>query len=645
MINPKLLKLYEATRANLAGMQQFKSQVIDIPYDAPAVLIKFTIYGDLDSADPDKNCIVTKVPAPVNDKSLEWVIPGIAVGVIRDNWYLDVYIVDKKWIKEIKHNYNEEIDMWYQLCNAAIDYLQKRGYPVDNDELDEATRANLPAMQQFKSKIIDMPWGAPALELIYDKKGKFVGATDIDCALTKVPDNTEYIQNVPLYWVIPNVAVATPPGHLVFPFQHSLRLFIVNEEWIKEIKQFLLRKGSAQTYVNQKAVNMWHDLNVAINKFLVKHRNNTLTEATRGNLQGMQQFVSTQVASGEMDYNTLTPVQREQFFAHYGVDYNWIMDSLKNRPEAVAAGAIGISYAKILRGMKPSALLAYRLIQDLGVGRTFGLKSFKSDGKFKYFAVGIEDAVEHKVLSTVTQENLRRLMDFGFDFGTVYVTLMYDPSINRGFYNRPRYSFYLPGTYQGIPVLYGRIETASELAGQTKLYGPRSSCNVTSLIMEINIFNAGRSRYVNSQGKMEDWFNYIGLPSPFDKNIHTAMEEATRTNLHGMKWYMDGKDKEKVVQEAMFEMCKKYGFKSKDEHYMPPIWLMIGSLLQQFDPEHTPLYGGAWPGLFDNIDTNLVYKNFLNAIKYQCDKISKQQNRVVVSLDEIVSICEGTYKF
>ena len=504
MINPKLLKLYEATRANLAGMQNFKSEVIDIPYDAPAVLIKFTIYGDLDNADPDKNCIVTKVPAPVNDKPIEWVIPGIAVGVIRDNWYLCVYIVDKKWIKEIKHNYNEEIDMWYQLCNAAIDYLQKRGYPVDNDELDEATR---------------------------------------------------------------------------------------------------------------------------------------------GNLQGMQKFVSAQVASGEMDYNTLTPVQREQFFTHYGVDYNWIMDSLKNRPEVVAVGAIGISYAKILRGMKPSALLAYRLIQDLGVGKTFGLKSFKSDGKFKYFAIGIEDAIEHKVLSTVTQKNLRLLMDFGFDFGTVYVTLMYDPSVSQGFFSRPRYSFYLPGTYQGIPVLYGRYETANELAGRTKLYGPRSSCNVTSLIMEINIFNAGRSRYVNSQGKMEDWFNYIGLPSPFDRNIHTAMEEATRANLPGMKWYMDGKDKEKVVQEAMFELCKKYGFKSKDEHYMPPIWLMIGSLLQQFDPEHTPLYGGAWPGLFDDIDTNLVYKNFLNAIKYQCDKISKQQNRVVVSPEEIVSICEGTYKF
>ena len=159
------------TRANLVGMQQFKSRAIDVPWDKPALLLIFDKNGEFLHSTTDYKLVNT----PESDEGLyglfKWIIPNVAAAMIEDksllvtlvNYKLKVYVTDPDWIKEIRQlsigkvstdpnnaNYSAKVkDMWDQLSAAVRTRLQE--YRSSNP-VNEATRANLKGMQQYMKR-------------------------------------------------------------------------------------------------------------------------------------------------------------------------------------------------------------------------------------------------------------------------------------------------------------------------------------------------------------------------------------------------------------------------------------------------------------------------------------------------------------
>jgi len=168
---------------------------------------------------------------------------------------------------------------------------------VYNNQVNEATRANLPGMQQFKTKIIDMPWGKPALLLIFDKNGEFLHSTT-DYKLVNVPKYKEHLNGL-FNWIIPNVAAAmvivVSGGLLITPPdspQYVCEVYVTDPNWIKEIHQLLTDKISTDpnnANYSAKVKDMWDQLSAAVRTRLQEYRrSNPVNEATRANLKDLR---------------------------------------------------------------------------------------------------------------------------------------------------------------------------------------------------------------------------------------------------------------------------------------------------------------------------------------------------------------------
>jgi hypothetical protein len=87
-------------------------------------------------------------------------------------------------------------------------------------------------------------------------------------------------------------------------------------------------------------------------------------------------------------------------------------------------------------------------------------------------------AMKNGLLTSVTLTNLHRLQNQGFSFKQVIKFL------REG--TQGRWSTYLPGSYQGKPILYARIETSSPSAGQTRVFfSDKSPVQMTSLLQPV----------------------------------------------------------------------------------------------------------------------------------------------------------------
>lgn len=78
------------------------------------------------------------------------------------------------------------------------------------------------------------------------------------------------------------------------------------------------------------------------------------------------------------------------------------------------------------------------------------------------FVFDKEFAIKNSLISSTTLKNITDLEAKGYKFDKVIKYLRHDTA--------GRWSTYLPGTYEGKPVCFARIETSSPSAGQTKMY-------------------------------------------------------------------------------------------------------------------------------------------------------------------------------
>ena len=242
-----------------------------------------------------------KVPLP---EDAQWLIKPTACYVDTDASEVNVYILDPHIMTQItrynigaitlnpdSEDYSEEL---YNYLKSIIDAVEK----VKDNTIQEATRANLQGMQQFKTKIIDMPWGRPALRLVFDRNGKFVYMNDNP---VNAPEYKEHLVGL-FDWIIPNVAAAMviegSGGLLITPPDsphYVCEVYVTDPNWIKEIHQLLTDKISTDpnnANYSAKVKDMWDQLSAAVRTRLQEYRSsNPVNEATRANLKGMQNYM------------------------------------------------------------------------------------------------------------------------------------------------------------------------------------------------------------------------------------------------------------------------------------------------------------------------------------------------------------------
>jgi hypothetical protein len=284
----------EATRANLPGMQNYMDKHGNIPFGQECATV--TVYrGHITDMPPGK------VSLP---EDAQWLIKPSACYVDTDASEVNVYILDPHIMTQIvrynigaitlnpdSEDYSEEL---YNYLKSVIDAVEK----VKDNTIQEATRANLQGMQQFKTKIIDMPYGRPALMLVFDRNGKFVYMNDNPVNAPEYKEDLNGLFN----WIIPNVAAAMVTvgsgGLLITPPDSPLyvcEVYVTDPNWIKEIHQLLTDKISTDpnnANYSAKVKDMWDQLSAAVRTRLQEYRSsNPVNEATRANLQGMQNYM------------------------------------------------------------------------------------------------------------------------------------------------------------------------------------------------------------------------------------------------------------------------------------------------------------------------------------------------------------------
>jgi hypothetical protein len=290
-------KVNEATRANLPGMQNYMDKHGNVPFGQECATV--TVYkGHITEIPPGR------VPLP---EDAQWLIKPSACYVDTDASEVNVYILDPHIITQIvrynigaitldpnSEDFSEEL---YNYLKSVINAVEKL---KDNTIQERMTRANLAGMQQFKSKVIDTPWDKPALLLTFDKNGEFLHSTAGN-KLVNTPEDGETLYGL-FKWIIPNVAAAMigDKSGLVTLVDYTLEVYVTDPDWINEIRQLSIGKVStnpnSENY-SAKAKNMWDQLSGAVQARLQEYRNSKppvnepVNEATRANLQGMQNYM------------------------------------------------------------------------------------------------------------------------------------------------------------------------------------------------------------------------------------------------------------------------------------------------------------------------------------------------------------------
>ena len=286
----------EATRANLPGMQNYMDKHGDIPFGQECATV--TVYrGHITEIPPGK------APLP---EDAQWLIKPSACYVDTDASEVNVYILDPHIMTQIvrynvgaitldpnSEDYSEEL---YNYLKSVINAVEKL---KDNTIQERMTRANLFGMQQFKSGVIDVPWDKPALLLIFDKNGEFLHSTT-DYKPVNTPADDEGMYGL-FKWIIPNVAAAMieDKSGLVTLHNYTLAVYVTDPDWINEIRQLSIGKVSTDpnnANYSAKVKDMWDQLSAAVQARLQEYRssnpvNEPVSEATRANLKGMQQYM------------------------------------------------------------------------------------------------------------------------------------------------------------------------------------------------------------------------------------------------------------------------------------------------------------------------------------------------------------------
>jgi hypothetical protein len=180
-------------------------------------------------------------------------------------------------------------------------------------------------------------------------------------------------------------------------------------------------------------------------------------------------------------------------------------------------------YLQVLKKDKPRGRQASIVLNANGEAIQLKLGRAKIIDNNKCYVFNYSTAVNGKIFSTTTQDNLDKLkIMWGFNHEKAYVTLLYEPG-NRAKYTlqgndyviqrvgeAPRYTFIVTGKRNGKDYAFVRKETGSAAAGQTRIYGPLGNISATS-IAYIPDPNAATGPYGRSEAQKLALLAEIGL--------------------------------------------------------------------------------------------------------------------------------------